>query len=214
MEYQTKHDCLGQWTKYCSKLHCEVEADCKAELYDHTPERFIGKKLNLGCAKNIKSHFEGWVNADLNRGTGVDICFDANNKFPFPDGYFERVYVSHLFEHLTNFPRAVKECARVLKKGGLLEVYAPYGVGWHNPDPFHVRALWPESFAYFCQGNGQNTSLETDWNEPLFQLLERQILRIFPYRQYLVKLGLRFLDKRYTFPLGIKVELHWLLRRL
>ena len=205
---------LGSWTAYCSKYHCPVEADCKLEQELHSPAAIIGKRLNLGCAKNIKPYSDGWVNTDISRAPGVDVSCDFNQTLPFPSDYFEYIWASHIFEHLTNFPGAVKECARVLKKGGILEVYAPYGVGWHNPDPYHVRALWPASFDYFTRGEKTNTTLETDWTEPLFKIEKCEILRIFPYRQYLTKLGLRFLGKRYTFPLGIKVEIHWQLRRL
>ena len=174
-----------------------------------------GLKLNLGCAKNIRSHDEGWVNCDINEGPGVDVGFDANNHFPFPDGYFSEIYASHIFEHLTNFPNAVKECARVLKKGGLMEVKVPYGVGYHAYDPYHVRYFFTNAFDYFCRSYEANTTLETDWQDALFKLESCEVIRIVPYRGLLSKVLGKRIERRYTWPpLGIKVEIRWILKRL
>jgi SAM-dependent methyltransferase len=206
--------CLGNWSRYCIGIGCPVETDCRQEVFDHTPPKFIGKKLNLGAAKDIKPYSEHWINADIGRAPGIDVSFDFNQRFPFDDSEFEYIWASHIFEHLTNFPGAVKECARVLKKGGLLEVYAPYGVGYHSYDPFHVRYFFENAFDYFCRGENGNTTLETDWEKPLFKIEKTEVLRILPHRELFSKILGKRVAGRYTFPLGIKVELHWVLRRL
>ena len=215
MEYQAEHRCLGNWSKYCSKLNCEVESDCKQELYEHTPERFIGKKLNLGCSKNIRSSFEGWVNADLGKGKGVDVRFDANLKWPFESESFERIHASHILEHLRDLNSAMKEANRVLKPRGLFEICVPYGgMSWSNPDPNHVRSFVPETMQYYLQGNSDNTTLEADWEQPLFKQELVEVVRIFWQRERLSKLLGNWIAKRYTRPrIGIPVEIHWVLRR-
>ena len=173
-----------------------------------------GLRLNLGAAKNIRSRKDGWINCDIKQGPGIDERFDANGAFPFEDGYFDEIYASHIFEHLTDFPNAVKECARVLKKGGVMEVKVPYGVGYHSYDPYHVRYFFTNAFDYFCRGNAVNTTLETDWEQALFELKSCEVIRIVRFRGLLSKVLGKWVERRYSWPpVGIKVEIKWLLRR-
>ena len=190
MVYKNEHSCLGNWTRYCSKLKCEVEADCKAELYDHTPERFIGKRLNLGCAKAIMPYSEGWINSDISRAPGVDVSFDANKTWPFPDDYFEYIWASHILEHLWNLNLVMKEAHRTLKLGGLFEIRVPYGPRgtFCNDDPFHIREFAPSTLDYFFRGKSENTTLEADWEQPLFKQELCETVRIFWRRERLGKI--------------------------
>ncbi|MDB6116023.1 MAG: class SAM-dependent methyltransferase [Lacunisphaera sp.] len=41
---------------------------------------------------------------------------DCQERFPFPDGYFDRVLAVHVLEHLPNLPAAIREAHRLLKK--------------------------------------------------------------------------------------------------
>jgi ubiquinone/menaquinone biosynthesis C-methylase UbiE len=176
------------------------------------------KKLNLGAAKDIRPYSEGWLNCDIARGPGIDVCFDANvGPWPFPDGYFEMIYASHVLEHLWNLNLVMKEANRVLKPGGIFEIKVPYGPRgtFCNDEPNHVREFYTTSLSTYCQGNGTNTTLDADWEQPLFKLESCEVIRIFWQRERLSKLLGSWIAKRYTWPkLGIPVEIHWLLRRL
>ena len=175
----------------------------------------MGRKLNLGAAKDIRSFADGWLNADIVRGPGIDVSFDANKVWPFPDEFFEEIYASHILEHLWNLNLVMKEAHRVLKPNGIFEIKVPFGgVSWSNPDPNHVRWFVPESLAYYLQGNGVNTTLEADWETPLFKLESCEVIRIFWQRERLGKLLGSWIEKRYTRPrVGIPVEIHFILRR-
>jgi len=176
----------------------------------------MGKKLNLGAAKDIRSHADQWVNTDVNRGPGIDLCFDANVKWPFPSDYFELVYASHVLEHLWNLNLVMKEAHRVLKPNGIFEIKVPYGPRgtFCNDDPNHVREFCETSLSYYLRGNNGNTTLECDWEAPLFKLESCEVIRIFWQRERLGKILGKWIEQRYTRPrIGIPVEIHFILRR-
>ena len=80
--------------------------------------------LNLGCG--AKFH-KDWTNVDfVSTGDGV-IGHNLLAGVPFEDNKFDVVYHSHVLEH---FPKDkanhfIKECHRVLKKGGIIRVAIP-----------------------------------------------------------------------------------------
>ncbi len=81
-------------------------------------------RLHLGCGG---THLETWVNIDLIGVPGVDLPWDLRRRLPFPDGSVEGVFHEHLLEHL---PLAaalplLRECRRVLRRGGVLRVGVP-----------------------------------------------------------------------------------------
>lgn len=80
--------------------------------------------LNLGCGATFH---KDWTNVDF-VSTGENVM--AHNLLagvPFEAGKFDVVYHSHVLEH---FPKEkailfIKECHRVLKKGGIIRVAIP-----------------------------------------------------------------------------------------
>ena len=96
-----------------------------------------------------------------------------------------------------------------------MEIWSPFGDGPHNADPFHkYPPLWPNSFDYLFRGNKDNTTLECDWEEPLFKPEIIEVIRIFWQRERLGKILGKWIEKRYTRPrIGIPVEIHWRLVR-
>jgi SAM-dependent methyltransferase len=176
----------------------------------------MGLKLNLGAAKNIRSYAEGWRNCDIARGPGIDVSFDFNGKFPFDDGEFEYIWASHILEHLTSLKSTMMECHRVLKVGGVLEIYVPYGpigVADINDDPEHKIAFCPTSLRpYYTDAN---TSLDYDWKTAPFKCDALEVIRIFWQRERLSKVLGSWIAKRYVRPkIGIPVEIHFLLRKV
>ena len=71
------------------------------------------KKLNVGCGDDIK---EGYTNLDFVKLGGVDVVHDLN-KFPWPfkDNTFDRVYASHVLEHVDDLIKIMKEIQRISK---------------------------------------------------------------------------------------------------
>jgi SAM-dependent methyltransferase len=173
----------------------------------------MGLKLNIGCAKN---HLEGFVNCDICSGPDVDKQFDLQGPWPFDDESVEYIRASHIIEHLDDRIACFKEANRVLQPNGIMEIWSPFGDGPHNPDPFHkYPPLWPNSFDYLFSGNKDNTTLECDWEDPLFKPEIIEVIRIFWQRERLSKVLGSWIAKRYVKPkIGIPVEIHFLLRKV
>lgn len=66
----------------------------------------------------------GWTTVDL---VGADISCDLRKGIPLPDESVDRIYSSHMFEHIPyqELVFFINECFRVLKKGGELSVCVP-----------------------------------------------------------------------------------------
>jgi SAM-dependent methyltransferase len=72
---------------------------------------------------------EGFETVNIACGKNVDYVADASVKLPFLDDTFSIVHASHVLEHLPwyNASRALSEWTRVLKKGGVIEIWVPNG---------------------------------------------------------------------------------------
>ncbi|MFK8060222.1 MAG: methyltransferase domain-containing protein [Polaribacter sp.] len=84
------------------------------------------KYLNLGCGSHYCSLKE-WINIDF---SSVDKYVKSHNLLegiPCKDNTFDATYHSHVLEHFSKEDGAVfvKECFRVLKKGGVLRIVIP-----------------------------------------------------------------------------------------
>ena len=105
--------------------------------------------LEFGCGPT-KQEADA-VGIDISPYRGVDIVADAFDVLgSIPDNRVDRIFSSHFIEHLPDACQYVRECARVLKPGGLLKTVAPH---WSNPyfysDPTH-RSFWGlYSMCYF-----------------------------------------------------------------
>jgi len=80
--------------------------------------------LNLGCGDRLHS---AWTNLDFTSNSPAVQSHDLRRGIPLKDGVADAVYLSHLLEH---FPRKegqdlLKECYRVLRRGGVLRVVVP-----------------------------------------------------------------------------------------
>ena len=80
--------------------------------------------LNLGCGFR---HFIGAVNVDAYDNCKPDVVWDLN-KTPWEwakDNEYDAIFAWHVFEHLSNWFGALKECSRILKPGGKIEIRVP-----------------------------------------------------------------------------------------
>jgi predicted SAM-dependent methyltransferase len=119
-----------------------------------------GRKLNLGCGKDIRPRAEGWVNLDVAPLPGVDVVHDLLDlPWPFPDQHFDAVYASHVIEHIPPrledsprdpFFRVMEEVWRVLRFGGVAHLETPHPAEpLRHRDPTHYRVFHPRSMEYF-----------------------------------------------------------------
>lgn len=81
-------------------------------------------KLNLGCGPDLK---DGYVNADFRDIPGVTKVDLSKFPWPWPDDSVDQILMLDFLEH---FPyrkttTIIRECWRVLKLGGKLEVQVP-----------------------------------------------------------------------------------------
>ena len=110
-------------------------------LPDHALKHFLNKRwMHLGDAPDSPSKLRQWVRQrQLNKrgirdtrrlyeSTNFETWFyQKGAQLPFPDDQFDFVFSEHFFEHLF-FDEALglmKECHRVLARGGVMRVVVP-----------------------------------------------------------------------------------------
>lgn len=91
----------------------------KRRLYEEFFKKYCqGKGIDIGCGKydKIFPDADGW---DKEQG-------DATYMEGVPDGYYDYVYSSHCLEHIVDHITALRNWARIIKKGGFLIVTVPH----------------------------------------------------------------------------------------
>lgn len=115
-------------------------------LSDTTPV-----KLDLGCGTHKP---EGYIGIDKVELPGVDVVADLTvEPIPFPNDSVDEVRASDFIEHLPDKMRTMNEIYRVLKPGGIADIFVPSTDGRGAfQDPTHV-SFWNEnSFSYYTTG--------------------------------------------------------------
>jgi SAM-dependent methyltransferase len=121
-----------------------------------------GPKLNLGCGNDVRPPDLGWVNADAYRSDDRVVPLELTAPpWPFKDGQFDLVYMSHVLEHVPVDFRAwrgahrdvlfdvLEEVHRVLGPGGRLVARVPWGGSQPAmAHPQHYRQWRPDWFYY------------------------------------------------------------------
>ena len=81
--------------------------------------------LNVGCG-HAKFSAKNVVNVDLETIAEPDVQWDLSKApYPFQDETFDLVIANHILEHVPNWWVAFEECSRVLKTGGVFEIWLP-----------------------------------------------------------------------------------------
>ncbi len=110
--------------------------------------------VDLGCGKRKKDGALGIDKADL---PGVDIVADIEQGLPFlPDHCVDYLHCRSMLEHIKDFPAAMKEIVRVLKKDGKAEIYVPhFSSPYYYSDFTHRNFFGLYSFYYFVPTENQ-----------------------------------------------------------
>lgn len=105
--------------------------------------------LDVGCG--TRKCEPGAIGIDVSPRSGADIIWDLD-QFPWPveTGSFDRIYMSHIIEHMRDVMRTMTEIHRVARNGADIFIVTPH-FSSHNSysDPTHVRHLSMASFQYF-----------------------------------------------------------------
>lgn len=93
--------------------------------FKYPPDSNFGGRsvLNFGCGKTVYKA-PNVTNLDVHPHDGVNVVC-TTNKLPFNDNTFDMVIANHVLEHVPNWFESFKEIARVVKPGGVVEVWIP-----------------------------------------------------------------------------------------
>ena len=84
-----------------------------------------GREISLDLGGGYRPGQNGWINVDVSNES--DLFWDLRYGIPFPDASVDRIYSSHLFEHLTyeQGQGLLDESMRALKPGGSFSIVVP-----------------------------------------------------------------------------------------
>jgi len=162
--------------------------DAKWPIWDY--ESLGNKWLNLGCGR---VPLPGFINVDKFDGPGVDQLIDIEKAdLPWPDDYFDYIYISHVLEHIPHrtdgingeaFYSIFDEILRVLKIGGILEVKAPYHKDPNTlADVGHTRLININTFYYWMESEKvSNDALFYINSGKYLKLVKRKMQRAFNF---------------------------------
>lgn len=121
-----------------------------------------GLHLEIGCGF-IRPRDS--IGIDINPGENVDIVRDLETQgLPFCDKSIENIHAYNVMEHMgEGFHFLMKECWRVLKDGGTLEIGVPdAGTDASFKDPTHRRFFSKNTFVYFTRTRPRHHSYMPD----------------------------------------------------
>jgi SAM-dependent methyltransferase len=151
-------------------------------------------KVELGCGRAKK---EGFIGVDIKPSGGVDIVADAGAVLPFKDGSVTELRAIHLFEHVPDTVKLMREIYRACAPGAKVTVEVPHARSdGAFADPTHRRAFTEYTWEYFDRGRDAWKLYQFDVDFRIasvsFQYLKGKTLKKIP----LVGRGLRWLVRR------------------
>ena len=142
--------------------------------------------LEIGPGSSRIPDFE---TLNIVNGRNVDYVWDAGKDLPFPNNTFDIIYASHILEHIPWYQTkdVLYEWVRVLKSGGILEVWVPDGLkicqafveaetskstiykddGWFRFNDDQDPCKWA-SGRIFTYGDGSGRINHPNWHRALF----------------------------------------------
>lgn len=116
-------------------------------------ENNVNITLELGCGS--KKRIDNAIGIDQLDFECVDIVGDLFEVLShFKDNSVNKIFSSHVFEHIEDLQKLMEECSRVLRNEGTLEIIVPH---FSNPyfysDYTHKRFFGLYSLSYFAESN-------------------------------------------------------------
>lgn len=167
-----------------------------------------GSILDVGGSKKSGYHelIQGehtYTVGNIDESYGIDIVFDAQERWPFDDASYQGVLFVNLLEHLFDYQTALKESYRVLAPEGLMAGVVPFMINLHaSPSDYfrytrstleqvltaagftdvQVKELGTGAFSviYHCLLGFVRWNWLADLLIPLFMGMDRLILRLKP----------------------------------
>lgn len=137
---------------------CEIRINRAA--YD-LKEICSGKNvIDIGCGfgrlRTVVENAGGkWTGVEPFEGGGNNVVADAEN-LPFPDNHFDVAIMHAVMEHIPDVSAAFRECARVLKPGGVLVGYVAFMECFHEISYAHLSF---KALEYFARKNGMKLEI-------------------------------------------------------
>jgi len=114
--------------------------------------------VNLGAGRKM---IEGAYPLDAERG------WLAGQAFPYEIAEVEMIHAYHFFEHLTKdeIIHVLKECQRVLVKGGLINILVPHWSSEAAHQDLDHKSFWSEStWRNLLQNPYYSGTMGRDWS--------------------------------------------------
>jgi SAM-dependent methyltransferase len=125
-----------------------------------------GRMMDFGCGSKpyrIAFNVTEYIGVDYENpghphtNEQIDVFYDGKS-IPFPDGHFDSILCSEVFEHIFNLKEILRELYRVLKPGGKMLITCPFVWNEHEV---------PHDFARYTR-----FALESMINETGFKIVE------------------------------------------
>jgi predicted SAM-dependent methyltransferase len=132
--------------------------------------------FDLGCGPSKK---EGYLGIDKLALPGVDYVTDIEKGFSFlPENSVDEIYSSNFLEHVNDLEILMKECHRIIKPKGILNIYVPhFSNPWFYSDYTHKRFFGIYTFLYFSTNNHKYRRGVPDfYTDFKFQVIEQKLI--------------------------------------
>jgi predicted SAM-dependent methyltransferase len=132
--------------------------------------------LDLGCGPSKKA---GYIGIDKLMLPGVDFIADMESGLPFlPDNSVDEIYTSHFVEHIDDLELFLRECHRVVKPNGIINIYIPhFSNPWFYSDYTHKRFFGLYTFLYFSDRNNKYKRKVPDfYTDFKFRVVEQKLI--------------------------------------
>ncbi|MFH0969761.1 MAG: methyltransferase domain-containing protein [Patescibacteria group bacterium] len=127
-------------------------------LLEKNKNYYKGTVLDIGGRdrgkfKKPKNEVEKWIFADIEEKHHPDIVLDVTDMHSLSSESIDTISAIELFEHVSYPEKGVAECQRILKKGGVLILSAPFLHEIHA-DPFDFQRWTGEKWKLALNNNG------------------------------------------------------------
>jgi len=149
-------------------------------------------KINLGSGREYK---KGWVNVDFNIHCKPDIIHNLDDfPYPFKNNEFNKIRISHVFEHLDKPIKVLEELYRISKNKCQINIRVPYDKhpwgAWGELT--HKRPFNSRTFKPLCTKGNNNFNFNFNLKETRFKFIcNRKVIQPFiSLFNYLINLNL------------------------